>query len=180
MNNKDIQKMLDKLKQIPIVLIPITFIIFLLFIIFGISNKDSFINLVGPNDEFLQSFGDEITATILNDDGEEKTLTLEVAKTQTAIAQGLMYRTFLPYDSGMLFVYTEQMPRVFWMKDTYIPLDIIFVDSDKRIINIIENAEPLDENTDKYKSEGPAQYVIEVNGGWTSDNKISKGNSVFF
>jgi uncharacterized membrane protein (UPF0127 family) len=90
---------------------------------------------------------------------------VEIASTSAQQAKGLMYRRELAEDKGMLFVFSDEAPRSFWMKNTYIPLDIIFISADKKIINI-EKALPCETDIcPHYASQGPAQYVLEINGG---------------
>lgn len=114
---------------------------------------------------------------------QNTTVHLEVADTAEERERGLMFREELDENHGMLFVYEEEAPRSFWMKNTLIPLDIIFLGSDKTIINI-EKAYPepntSDSNLERYSSESPAQYVVEVNQNFTERNEIGKGDRVEF
>lgn len=114
---------------------------------------------------------------------QNTTVHLEVADTAEERERGLMFREELDENHGMLFVYEEEAPRSFWMKNTLIPLDIIFLGSDKTIINI-EKAYPepntSDSNLERYRSESPAQYVIEVNQNFTERKGIEKGDRVEF
>ncbi|PTV94638.1 hypothetical protein C8J27_107170 [Rhodobacter aestuarii] len=88
---------------------------------------------------------------------------VEIADTDEKRAQGLMGRTQLKPGAGMLFVYPSPRPVAFWMHNTLIPLDMIFVDDAGRITNVHANARPLDETP--IPSRGPAQYVLEIGGG---------------
>lgn len=97
-------------------------------------------------------------------------VTVEIADTPEARGNGLMHRTELPEKSGMLFVYPEAAPRGFWMKDTPLSLDMIFVDSDGEIINIVPSTEPF--STERSFSAAPAKYVVEVVAGFTAQNGI--------
>ena len=102
----------------------------------------------------------------------------EVADTNAERAQGLMYRDELESDEGMLFVFDSPQNLTFWMKNTYIPLDMIFIDEYGVVINIAEaNPEPgvADENLSEYKSEGPAKWVLEVNQGMSQSYGIMPG-----
>jgi uncharacterized membrane protein (UPF0127 family) len=76
---------------------------------------------------------------------------------------GMMCRTEIANDEGMLFVFRGNRPRSFWMKNTLIPLDMIFLDPDGRIVGIVENAEPLTLSSRRVRE--PAQYVLEIGGG---------------
>jgi uncharacterized membrane protein (UPF0127 family) len=97
---------------------------------------------------------------------------VEVVKTQEAMAQGLMGRESLEINNGMLFVFPNEGPRSFWMKDTLIPLDIIFISADGTITNIV-TAEPCSRMPCKtYGSLKPAKYVLEINANETSRRGI--------
>lgn len=102
-------------------------------------------------------------------------LTVEVASEPETRNRGLMYRTSLPENHGMLFVWSGSEYRNFWMKNTYIPLDIAFFDPQLYLINI-ETMKPDDGsgNYGEYKSTEPAMYAIEVNAGWYNKHNIKK------
>lgn len=89
-----------------------------------------------------------------------------IADSNESRATGLMNIKNLPENEGMLFIFPDSQIRSFWMKNTYIPLDIVFFDSNKRFINYHKNAKPLDESI-RYVSDKPAKYVLELNGGTT-------------
>ena len=105
-------------------------------------------------------------------------LWVEVAEDEASRAQGLMHRRQMPGDQGMLFVFAYPQPLSFWMKNTYLPLDIAFVAQDGRILNILY-MKPLDESQ-RYISQGPALYAIEANAGWFQQNGIKAGDKVHF
>jgi uncharacterized membrane protein (UPF0127 family) len=108
-------------------------------------------------------------------------LQLEIAKTHEQRTTGLMHRESLEENSGMLFIYGSEQQLTFWMKNTLIPLDMIFLNSNKTIVHIIKNAQPCVEEPCKvYPSENPAIYVIEVNAGYTDKHGILKGQKVEF
>lgn len=103
---------------------------------------------------------------------EDTDYSLEIADTEEERAQGLMNRENLEEDRGMLFVYDDKDHRSFWMKNTTIPLDIIFMDSEFEVINIEQaNPEPntSDHELQRYRSEEPAQYVLEINQNQSSE-----------
>jgi uncharacterized membrane protein (UPF0127 family) len=104
------------------------------------------------------------------------TITAEVAKTDEERQRGLMFRTSLGDDRGMIFVFERERQLAFWMKNTCIPLDMIFVASDGVIVGIEENVPTLNENT--YAPGCPASYVIEVNAGWTRERGVRAGQRV--
>lgn len=91
----------------------------------------------------------------------ETKITVEVAKTQEQRRIGLMFRDHLPLQNGMLFVFEQEQPLSFWMENTYIGLDLLYVWSDQVIKHIHNNAKPLD--LSGLPSKVPVQYVIEVN-----------------
>jgi hypothetical protein len=103
---------------------------------------------------------------------------LEVADTPETRSRGLMYRNELPDGRGMLFVFDDDDDHEFWMKNTLIPLDMIFADSDGRIIGIVENAAPLSESIDAV--DGDSQYVLEVNGGFCKRHGVIAGDRLRF
>ncbi len=111
-----------------------------------------------------------------NNNGPTCTFFIELAVTEYEQMIGLMFRKTLPRRNGMLFIYNDEDFRYFWMKNTYIPLDMVFIDSNLRVVDIFKNARPLDETT--IASKAKAQYVLEINGGQADACKIKKGTRV--
>ena len=105
-------------------------------------------------------------------------LRVEVADTSEKQERGLMFRQSMPDNEGMLFIYKEPQEMSFWMRNTFLPLDIVFVGADGIILNI-HQARPLDESV-LYPSAGSAKYVIETNQGWFSRHGIRPGDRVTF
>ena len=101
---------------------------------------------------------------------------IEIAKTEYETQTGLMYRDSMKTDRGMLFIFDNASPRYFYMKNTRLPLDIIYVSEDKKIVSFYENAEPFNESS--LPSEAPAKYVLEINGGLIEKLGISVGDSL--
>lgn len=101
---------------------------------------------------------------------------VEVVSNEADRAKGLMYRKSLPEGQGMLFDFHSDQDVSFWMQNTYIPLDMIFIKGDGRIANIVENAEPL--STKLIPSRGPVRGVLEVIGGTTRKLGIAVGDKV--
>jgi uncharacterized protein len=99
----------------------------------------------------------------------------EVAATEQSRTTGLMYRFSLKPDSGMLFVFGTPQPLAFWMKNTYVPLSIAFIDADGRIVNI-EDMAPQTEAT--HGSRGLARYALEMKKGWFGAYGIGPGDRV--
>jgi uncharacterized membrane protein (UPF0127 family) len=89
---------------------------------------------------------------------------------------GLMYRKSMKDENAMLFIFENEKPLYFYMKNTYIPLDIIYINAQKKIVSIAKNAVPLDETT--LPSDYPAKFVLEVNAGLTDRFEIKPGLSV--
>jgi uncharacterized membrane protein (UPF0127 family) len=88
---------------------------------------------------------------------------VEIADTPETRAQGLMFRDDLPRDAGMLFLWPEAAPRVFWMENTPLPLDMLFIDPQGRVCGLVENAEPF--TRDPRPSGCDAKAVLEIHGG---------------
>ena len=114
----------------------------------------------------IQNGNEAITVDVeIADDSEERTV-------------GLMFREHLDEDEGMFFIFPESRKRTFWMKNTLIPLDIIFISENFTIIHIVE-AEPCTrEPCSLYESQGNAQYVLEVNRGFSKQHAIDIGDTV--
>lgn len=110
--------------------------------------------------------------------GGEVSVHVEVVSTPPKIQRGLMYRQHLPLDAGMLFLMPEERVHTFYMRNTLIPLDMIFIGRDLTIAGIVENAEP---RTETLRSvDRPSMYVLEVNGGWTRSHQVVPGAKVRF
>ncbi len=101
---------------------------------------------------------------------------VEIADTEATREKGLMFRKELPEGKGMLFDFHQDQDVAFWMKNTYIPLDMIFIQGDGRILRIAENAEPLSMQT--IPSGGPVRAVLEVIGGTAEKLGIAPGDQV--
>ena len=100
------------------------------------------------------------------------TVQVELARTPEERAQGLMFREVLPKGRGMLFVFTDTQTRSFWMKDTFIPLDIAYLDAELRIVDI-KAMEP--QTLDSHPSAKPAMFALEVPLGWFEEVGIKVG-----
>ncbi len=101
---------------------------------------------------------------------------LEVARSEVERKKGLMYRKSMQEKHGMLFVYPEEKPLSFWMKNTYIPLDMIFIDSRDKVVGLIENVPVLNEVIRKI--EKPTRFAIELNAGEAKKYGIVLGSEV--
>jgi uncharacterized membrane protein (UPF0127 family) len=103
--------------------------------------------------------------------------TVELAETSEKQALGLMFRDSLPEDHGMLFVFPVEARRSFWMKNTRIPLDILYFDADLRLVSVSANARPCKVQTcPAYPSAGPARYVLELTAGKASELAVRPGD----
>lgn len=103
---------------------------------------------------------------------------VEVVQTEAKIEKGLMFRQHLPLDAGMLFLMGTEKEWPFWMRNTLIPLDMLFIARDMTIAGIVENAEP---RTETLREVGkPSLFVLEVNGGFCAAHKIAAGAKVQF
>lgn len=117
--------------------------------------------------------------TFLKADGTILTkIDIEIADTDAKREQGLMYRRQMEQNRGMLFVFDDVDLRSFWMKNTYLPLDILYLNAQKKIVKICENMPTLNEQP--IPSDFPAKYVIEVNAGFCALNRISVGDGMTF
>lgn len=101
---------------------------------------------------------------------------VELAKTDAHRARGLMYRTQMNDDEGMLFEFEGERIRSFWMKNTCIPLDMLFIATDGTIVGILEQVPTL--NTAPRRIPCRARYVLELNAGWCRDHGISSGQKI--
>ena len=108
--------------------------------------------------------------------GSRHRFTVELALTPEQMSQGLMFRRSMPADAGMLFDYRSVQPVSFWMRNTFIPLDLIFILPDGKIAGIHERAVPLDERP--ITSPVPVRAVLEVNGGTVTRLGIRAGDRV--
>lgn len=106
----------------------------------------------------------------------KKKIDIEIADTEYDRELGLMFRKEMSDEQGMLFIFPVEDELSFWMRNTYIPLDMIFINSQKRIITIHKNTIPLSEGS--YRSSAPAKYVLEVNGGFTDRYQIKEGDYI--
>jgi uncharacterized protein len=114
------------------------------------------------------------TVTIDASGGKEVQVRVEIADGLFEQQRGLMHRTSLGEDRGMLFVYRREQPLSFWMKNTRIPLSIAYIDSKGRITDILD-MKPLDDKPPHYVSSEPVQYALEVNQGFFDEHGVKVG-----
>lgn len=114
---------------------------------------------------FIRSEGDTIS-----------TVEAAIADNNRLRSEGLMNVMHLPDNAGMLFIFENEQARSFWMANTPLPLDIIFVNSEMTIVRIHRNTQPYSQES--IQSEEPAKYVVEVNAGYTLEHDIREGMQI--
>jgi uncharacterized membrane protein (UPF0127 family) len=114
---------------------------------------------------------------VLESGGKTLVVEVEVADTPAKRERGLMFRKELADGQGMIFLFDEEEEHSFWMKDTLIPLDLIFADSAGRVVGIVAQARPL---TLEPRTGGRARTVLEVPGGWAARNGVRVGDRMRF
>lgn len=107
-----------------------------------------------------------------------KSLDIEIADDDYQIQTGLMYRDSMKKRQGMLFLFPNEAPRSFYMKNTRIPLDIIYIAADSSIVSFQKNTEPFNETS--LPSNAPAKYVLEINGGLADTWQLEVGDKIDF
>ncbi len=105
-----------------------------------------------------------------------KALKVEIADDAAEMSRGLMFRQSMPDDQGMLFVHAQDGERSMWMKNTYIPLDMLFIESNGRVHRIEERTVPFSEQT--IGSQGPVRAVLELNGGQAAALGVKPGDVI--
>ena len=115
---------------------------------------------------------------VLKTDSGDHSFNIEVATTDRERALGLMFRRSLPENAGMLFLYDQAQPAAMWMKNTFIPLDMVFISADGKVHRIEQNAEPF--STSLIPSEGPVVGVLELNGGEAAKIGLKRGDKVLY
>jgi uncharacterized protein len=106
------------------------------------------------------------------------TVRVEVADTNSKREVGLMYRKTMDADAGMIFLFMTSTNLKFWMHNTVLPLDMIFADSNRRVVGVVQNAEPF---SDKLLGvDGDSQFVLEVNAGFCARHGIKAGDRLDF
>lgn len=106
-------------------------------------------------------------------------ISVEIADNDASREHGLMDRSEMAKDHGMLFVFDDDAPRAFWMKNTKIPLDMLFFDTDKRLVSVQHDAQPCTADPCKpYSSGAPARYVLELNAGQSRALGLAPGDEM--
>jgi uncharacterized membrane protein (UPF0127 family) len=108
-----------------------------------------------------------------------KTFAVEIADTREKQALGLMFRDSMPDDQGMLFIFPNEAPRSFWMKNTRIPLDIMYFDKELKMVSISADTLPCKvTQCPSYPSKAPAMYVLELNAGAAKKLGVGEGDKL--
>jgi uncharacterized membrane protein (UPF0127 family) len=103
--------------------------------------------------------------------------TVELAQSREETSRGLMFVESMPENHGMLFIFDQEIQRSFWMKNTRIPLDIMYFDAELALVSVARNARPcVVQRCPGYPSEGPAKYVLELNAGQADRLEAAKGD----
>jgi hypothetical protein len=183
--SKDISKKLNSINFTPLgIFLGIVGLcsICLLLIIGGINNLETrrepvSTNRIAPKTEVKTN---SVQVSFVNENGELlRQIDAEVADTPEERRVGLMNREYLAPDKGMLFIFENSSVRQFWMKNTLISLDIIFISEQMEIVKIHTNTIPNNTRI-KYSSEEPIKYAIEVNAGFTNTSSIKEGDKIAF
>ena len=112
---------------------------------------------------------------------KEKCINVEVVQKEEELHRGLQFRTSLAPDSGMLFIFKKSWPYAFWMKDTLIPLDMIWMDEARSIVHIEHNVPPCTADPcPRYPPEHAALYVLEINAGYAAKLGLQSGDAAEF
>ncbi len=108
-----------------------------------------------------------------------RTFSVEIADTQEKHMLGLMFRDSMPQDHGMIFIFQDESPRSFWMKNTRIPLDIMYFDKNLKLVSISADTPPCRvSRCPAYPSIAPAKYVLELNAGMASSLGVGVGDKL--
>jgi uncharacterized protein len=116
------------------------------------------------------------TVQFITSSGTGPTYNVELARTSAEINRGLMYRTSLAESAGMLFIFSGDYKHYFYMANTYIPLDMVYISSKNVVVGVVANAKPL--STALITPPGPCHYVLEINGGQCAQKGIHAGDTV--
>jgi uncharacterized protein len=154
---------------------PFIFLFLLALLLAGCGSQDASAN-ASPT---AKSTGaPELRTVTIDSSGSGKVeVKVEIADDPAEQERGLMYRTALGEDRGMLFVFPDEKVLSFWMKNTLIPLSIAYIDSHGRIVDL-QDMKPLDDKPPNYVSAKPAQYALEVNQGFFKEHGVKVGDRV--
>lgn len=146
--------------------------------IFYFSSKNKKTEIVDESVEIVFNKQGELNFIDATTNDTLTSIDIEIADNDYKRARGLMFRKSIPDNAGMLFIHDHEDILSFWMKNTYISLDMIFVNAEKKVVTIHRHTEPLKEWN--YTSTKPATYVIEVNAGFCNKHGIKEGNIISY
>ncbi len=140
-----------------------------------------YINITNPFGLHLKpqvndGFGAELQELTINTSAGPKIYKVEIADKPDAKSRGLMFRQTMPADQGMLFIHEKDGERMMWMKNTYLSLDMIFIEANGRVHRIAERTKPFSE--DSVLSQGPVRAVLELNAGQAAAIGLKVGDVV--
>lgn len=145
------------------------------YLLSGYLNSNSPRNIKPPTAPKFRKDG-TLTFSRPNDTTFTKTINIEIADEEWEITQGLMYRPSMGDNEGMVFIFPDMRKRSFWMSNTMISLDIMYIDDRKKIVTIQKHTVPYSEQS--VPSYEDAQYVLEVNAGFSDNYGIKEGDFV--
>ncbi|MEY4477884.1 MAG: DUF192 domain-containing protein [Schleiferiaceae bacterium] len=129
-----------------------------------------------PQEAYEPPFTPEASGAFVAANGDTlASFVLELAESTAETTQGMMYRRSVPEGTGMLFIMPDERYQSFWMRNTYVPLDIIYLSEAGTVVSIQANAQPMNETP--LPSEGPAKYVLEIAGGSSANLGITPGTN---
>ena len=142
--------------------------------------KESTPNQPVKRERLEPQFREDGKLWIMREQGKDtiREIRIEVVEKIKDISYGMMFRKSMADDTGMLFLMKQERPQSFYMKNTYVSLDIIYISADKQIVSIAEKTEPLSEKS--LPSGAPALYVLEVPGGYCAKHGITRFHYVDF
>ncbi len=130
---------------------------------------------------FLTGCGGRKPAAVLSTPDGPKRVLLEVAATEAQRSRGLMFRTRLDPDRGMLFVFDEAGRAPFWMKNTFLSLDILFLSGEGIVVDLFERLPPCPmDPCPRYTPEFPYRYALELSGGFVGQHAVRRGDRIRF
>lgn len=164
--------------QITVVVVLISFIVFFVLSNVFKSNETTNKDLENAmNSKTAYSFVKEGELSFTDSKGQfSQRIDIEIADDDEQRTTGLMFRDKMDEDQGMLFIFDSEVPQAFWMHNTILSLDIIYVNSKMEIVTIAKNAKPYDDKS--LPSIKPAQYVVEVNAGYCDKFGIKEGDKI--
>jgi len=172
--NKNIVKKKSKTIQFITIILVIGLLLYLAFSNFIINSEDEKTTVKAYTSiDFVKN--GELTFLTKTDEYISR-IDIEIAEDDNSRSNGLMYRDKMKKDQGMLFLFPRESMQSFWMKNTLISLDLIFVNIKNEIVTIHKDAVPFDES--HYRSTKPAQFVVEVNAGYTDSLGITENDKI--